>query len=539
MRIKNNTARILLNVASTLGIGFVIFYFMLPPLNFCAPEFYAFVVIIAFLYMLISAFTAGMSLKGKAGIKELFKEFKIPGMVIAGAIIIMLIGYILSLDFLRAGEYRELIQVQDGNFAEDVAEISFDQIPMLDDESASRLGDKKLGELSDMVSQFEVPDKYTQINYNGRPVRVTPLQYGDLIKWFNNREEGIPAFLMIDMVTQNADIVRLPQGQGMKYSPYEHFGRRLERHIRFNYPTYMFEEPTFEIDDNKTPYWVCPRIVKRIGLFGGTDIQGAVLVNAITGESRYYEEVPEWVDRLYTADLIIEQYNYHGKYIQGFFNSMFGQKNVTVTTSGYNYIALDDDVYVYTGITSAGNDQSNVGFILSNQRTKETKYYTASGATESSAMASAEGVVQHLQYKATFPILLNVAGEPTYFMALKDNAALVKMYAMVNVEQYRIVATGYTVEECKKNYIQLLSENSITEASMEEYTEKTSVISDIREAVIDGNTYYYLKLDDGKYYSVKAKDYQEAITLNAGSSVTVKFSETENAVREIAELVIN
>lgn len=537
MRIRNDIARILLNAVATLGIGFIIFYFMLPPLNFCAPEFYAFIVIIAFLYMLISAFTAGMSLKGK--VKKLFKEFKITGFVIAGMVIIMLIGYILSWDFLRAGAYRELIQIQDGNFAEDVAEISFDQIPMLDDESAARLGDKKIGELSDMVSQFEVPNQYTQINYNGRPVRVTPLQYGDWIKWFNNREEGIPAFLMIDMVTQNADIVRLPQGYGMQYSPYEHFGRKLERHIRFNYPTYMFEEPTFEIDDNKTPYWVCPRLVKRIGLFGGTDIHGAVIVNAITGESQYYEEVPEWVDRLYTADLIVEQYNYHGKYIQGFFNSIFGQKNVTVTTSGYNYIALDDDVYVYTGITSAGNDQSNVGFILSNQRTKETKYYTASGATESSAMASAEGVVQHLQYKATFPILLNVAGEPTYFMALKDNAALVKMYAMVNVEQYRIVATGSTVEECKKNYIQLLSENNMSEARPEEYAEKTSVISDIRSAVIDGNTYYYLKLDDGRYYSVKAKDYQEVIALNAGDNVTVKFSDTETSLPRIADLVIN
>ena len=539
MRIKNDVLRVILNIAITLGIGYIIFYFMLPPLNFSAPEFYFFIIILAIVYMVAATVTSGISVKERPKIKSLFKEFKIPSVIICAMLAVMAIGYIISWDVIRAGSYRELIQIQDGNFTEDVTEISFDKIPMLDDESASRLGDRKLGELSDMVSQFEVPDNYTQINFNGRPVRVTPLEYGDLIKWFNNRDEGLPAFVMIDMVTQNAEVVRLPEGQGMKYSPFEHFGRKLERHIRFNYPTFMFGEPTFEINDEKIPYWVCPRIIKRIGLFGGTDIKGAVLVNAITGESQYYEEVPEWVDRLYTADLIVEQYNYYGKYVNGFFNSIFGQKDVTVTTSGYNYIALGDDVYLYTGITSTGNDQSNVGFILSNQRTKETKYYVASGATENSAMASAEGVVQHLQYKSTFPILLNVSGEPTYFMALKDNAALVKMYAMVNVEQYRIVATGYTVEECEKNYIRLLGENNMTEQVPVEYVEKTSVISDIRSVVIEGNTYYYLKLDDGKYYVVSAKENQNVIILNTGDTVTVKFEDFESPMPQIKEITVN
>lgn len=541
MRIKNNVLRVVLNIAITLGIGYILFYFMLPPLNFCAPEFYFFIIMLSAVYMVVATVTSGISVSGHAQskIKTLFQEFKIPSTIIVIMILIMAVGYVISWNVIRAGSYRDLMEVSDGNFTDDVAEIPFESIPMLDEESASRLGDRKLGELSDMVSQFEVPDNYTQINYKGRPVRVTPLQYGDLIKWFNNRSEGLPAFVMIDMVTQNAEVIRLPEGQGMKYSPFEHFGRNLERHIRFNYPTFMFGEPSFEIDDNQTPYWVCPRIVKRIGLFGGTDIKGAVLVNAITGESEYFEEVPEWVDRLYTASLIIEQYNYHGKYINGFLNSVLGQKNVTVTTSGYNYLALGDDVYVYTGVTSTGNDQSNVGFLLSNQRTKETKYYVASGATENSAMASAEGVVQHLQYRATFPILLNVAGKPTYFMALKDNAALVKMYAMVNVEQYRVVATGYTVEECKNNYIRLLSENNMTEEVPVEYVEKTSNIFDIRSAVVDGNTYYYLKLDDDKYYVVCAKDNEMAVMLNVGDNVTVKFEDLDSPIPTAVEITKN
>ena len=241
-------------------------------------------------------------------------------------IVLYLGGSLFSSVILRAGSYTKLLTVEDGDFISDVEEISFDQIPMLDKDSASKLGDRKLGELSDMVSQFEVSDQYNQINYNGRPVRVTMLEYGDLIKWFTNRSNGIPAYLVIDMVTQNVDVVRLPEGEGIKYSNSEHFGRYLMRHLRFNYPTFMFDTPMFEINDQGEPYWICPKLEKTIGLFGGTDINGAVLVNAVTGESQYYEEVPTWVDRLYSAELIMQQYDYHGQYQNGFLNSIFGQK---------------------------------------------------------------------------------------------------------------------------------------------------------------------------------------------------------------------
>ena len=215
------------------------------------------------------------------------------------------------------------------------------------------------------------------------------------------------------MVDQSVDVVRLDEG--MKYTTAEHFSRNLYRHLRFQYPTFMFEEPVFEIDEDGTPYWVCAKKEKTIGLFGGTDNNGAVLVNAVTGESEYLTEPPEWVDHVYSAELIIEQYDYYGMYHNGFINSILGQRDVTVTTDGYNYIAEGDDVYLYTGVTSVGGDESNVGFLLSNQRTKETKYYPCAGATEYSAMDSAEGQVQNLRYTATFPLLLNVAELPTYF----------------------------------------------------------------------------------------------------------------------------
>lgn len=520
---------IFINLIVTIVAGFIYFYVELPPINLHSAAFYSFFLFLSVVYCITAVITSGIYRQAENG-KTFWKLLKgsciVPLIVIGAVFVIYVVGGLLSSVVIRSGAYAKLITVETGDFTQDIEEISFDQIPMLDRDSAEKLGDRKLGELADMVSQFEVADNYTQINYKGRPVRVTPLRYGDIFKWLNNRSAGLPAYLIIDMVTQEVDVVRLPEG--MHYTTAEHFSRNLYRHLRFQYPTYIFNEPTFEIDEEGTPYWVCPRIVKRIGLFGGTDIQGAVLVNAITGESQYYTDIPTWVDGVYSAEIIMDQYDYYGTYQGGFINSLFGQKNVTVTTEGYNYIAANDDVYVYTGVTSAGSDESNIGFILTNQRTKQTTFYSIAGAEEFSAMNSAEGVVQHLNYSATFPLLLNISNQPTYFMALKDYAGLVKMYAMVNVQQYQIVATGASVEECQSNYYKLLRQNKLDtgEAPILPADEDTvtGIVTALRSAVIDGTTMYYVTLDaDNTVYCISAGEVEKAILLNVGDRITITY----------------
>ena len=520
---------ILINLIVTIVAGFIYFYVELPPINLHSAAFYSFFLFLSVVYCITAVITSGIYRQAENG-KTFWKLLKgsciVPLIVIGAVFVIYVVGGLLSSVVIRSGAYAKLITVETGDFTQDIEEISFDQIPMLDRDSAEKLGDRKLGELADMVSQFEVADNYTQINYKGRPVRVTPLRYGDIFKWLNNRSAGLPAYLIIDMVTQEVDVVRLPEG--MHYTTAEHFSRNLYRHLRFQYPTYIFNEPTFEIDEEGTPYWVRPRIVKRIGLFGGTDIQGAVLVNAITGESQYYTDIPTWVDGVYSAEIIMDQYDYYGTYQGGFINSLFGQKNVTVTTEGYNYIAANDDVYVYTGVTSAGSDESNIGFILTNQRTKQTTFYSIAGAEEFSAMNSAEGVVQHLNYSATFPLLLNISNQPTYFMALKDYAGLVKMYAMVNVQQYQIVATGASVEECQSNYYKLLRQNKLDtgEAPILPADEDTvtGIVTALRSAVIDGTTMYYVTLDAGNIvYCISAGEVEKVILLNVGDRITITY----------------
>lgn len=444
------------------------------------------------------------------------------------------VGMLLSSPILRASAYRELLDVQTGDFANDIHEVDYSQIPILDKDSAARLAEREMGSMVDMVSQYEVSPYFNQINYQGKPVRVTPLQYGDLIKWFTNRGTGIPAYIKIDMTTQDVDLIKLEEG--IKISPFEHFGRNLHRYIRFRYPTAMIHSYNFEISEDGVPYWICSVEDKTIGLFGGTDIKGAIIVNAATGEHTYYDvaDVPTWVDKVYDSALLVEQYDYYGTLINGFINSVFGQRGCLMSTEGYNYIALDDDVWVYTGVTSIGGDESNVGFVLMNSRTKETKYYQISGAKEVSAMSSAEGQVQHLNYVATFPILLNIADEPTYFLSLKDNAGLVKKYAMVNIQKYQIVAIGDTVAECEKVYRNLMAGSGIETVDPSEAQTITGAITMLRDIVSDGSTYFYLMLEGSDaLFEAKAAEHLELLQKQVGSEATVEFVAEANGVNTI------
>ena len=535
---KSMPVRILISLAVTLVFAAVYFYISLPALNIHAPEFYW------FFFLILAVFSVCMMILGgfRAAspgeyIGYLRKNLKIPFFLICLLIAVVVIGSVSGMVIFRTKAYSSLLQLETGNFTEEVAEINYNQIPMLDSQSANNLSNRKLGELSDLVSQFTVNPESAQINYNDVPVRVSYLDYDNLFKWLSNRSEGIPAYLYVNMVTQEVTVQRLEEG--IKISPSEYFNRDLQRYLRFRYPTKMFTDVNFEIDEEGTPYWIGSVTTRTIGLFGGRDVIGAVLLNAVTGESTYYDidDVPQWVDRVFLAELVIEQYDYRGRYHNGFFNAIFGQENCTETTDGYNYIALDDDVWVYTGVTSVSGDLGNIGFILVNQRTKEGSYYSCAGAEEYSAMSSAQGAVQQYDYQATFPLLLNISDQPTYFMALKDAAGLVKMYAMVNVQQYQIVATGTSVATCEESYRRLLAESNLiddSDVSIDSnlnYQQVDGAIAEIREATMNGNTQYFIRLiGESVYYQISAASAPLTVILNVGDEVTIEFLSADGEI---------
>lgn len=519
-QMSDAVAALMPNISKGQVIGAVIlllaiiaaaYWWFHPPINIHSEDLWVFVAVV----ILLPSFIVFRVLSRKASVS--------PSAVVAGknatrarmwhrlsyipvaVLAIGIIGAVLSLSFIpgNAEKYSNILNVETTDFASDIQEVDYNSIPVIDGESSQILGNRTLGEIPEYVSQFEISPLYSQINYQGRPVRVSPLNYADLFKWFNNRNDGIPAYVLVDMASQDTQVVR--PSTPIYYSESEPLERNIDRYVQLKYPFYLFEQKSFEIDEDGTPWWVCPVQTRTIGLFGGETITRVVLVNASTGETQdmAIEDVPQWVDRAYPSDLLLKQYNWHGALRNGWLNSWLGQRDVVQTTPGtdgrlgYNYIAKDDDVWVYTGVTSATADNAIVGFVLVNQRTAEARYYPVAGATEESAMNSAQGQVQHLGYTATFPLLLNINGQPTYFMALKDKAGLAKMFAMLDIQRYQNVAIGDTVQEAQKSYKALLATNGVAtgEGAQTSSEQTTGTIRTMTQAVIDSNTHVYLTLE--------------------------------------------
>lgn len=525
-------------------VALLAYWWFHPPISINSTDTWMFVGIFVLLPVFLVFWTRSQSYKKGTGKLEhnegKAKRFKYLSYLPILVVVIGLAGMLVSQSFFpgNAEKYATVLTTDDHEFAEDMKEVDYSEIPIIDHNSAMLLGDRAMGEIPDYVSQFEISSLYSQINYQGTPTRVSPLGYADIIKWFNNREAGIPAYARVDMTTQKTEIVRLGDSP-IRYSQSEPLVRNIDRHVQLSYPFYIFDEKSFEIDEEGHPWWICPVRTYTIGLFGGQTVERVIMCDATTGETQdlAIEDIPQWVDRAYPADLLIQQYNWSGAYQDGWLNSWLGQQGVVQTTKGtntqqgYNYIAKDDDVWVYTGVTSATADSSIVGFVLVNQRTHESHFYQVSGATEESAMSSAQGQVQHLGYQATFPILINVGGQPTYFMALKDAAGLVKQFAMLDIQRYQNVSTAETVAETQKSYEQLLVTNGIvTSGELQEVGNSASgVIASMAQAVIDGNSHFYLRLEgDSNIYDFALPGMISIVSYSIGDTISFEYQENDS-----------
>lgn len=530
----------IISLLITIIIGFIAFYITLPAINLNNISFYLFVSFLIIIFLGINSIFDILPTKTKI-IKKKGLEINTSSKIytIGVSLIIVMIGGVCLANFIcsplfNAKSYQQRIEVDEsGSFENDIPEVNFNQLPLLDRDSSEVLGDRVMGQMSEYVSQYSVSNFYTQINYNDSIIRVTPLEYADAIKWFTNRKNGITAYITVNSVTGESNLVKLDKG--MKYSLSALFNENLMRKLRFTYPTTNFGDISFEIDNEGNPYYIIPTIkYTAIGL--KARVSGVIIFNPITGESKKYdkEEIPTWVDIAYSASLVIEQFDDWGSYKNGFFNSILGQKNVVNTTDGYNYLAMNDDIYLYTGVTSVVSDESNLGFILTNMRTGKTNYYQVPGAEEYSAMNSAEGQVQDMGYKSTFPLLINLKGKPTYLVSLKDSNGLVKMYGFIDVKDYqKVVVTDSTkgIIAAKDNYLK-----SIKEEAKEEELQITEIkIKKIKEAIINGYTYYYVSSEDKKFkISINLND--KLPFLEVGDSLKIGYYETDDTIIEVEKV---
>ena len=530
----------IINLLITLVIAAIVYYFTLPAINLNNMGFYIFIFFIIILYAVLNTISISsieIFKKGKRITSDIPKEllYSILGCVCVMGLI-MIVNFFCS-PLFNAKSYQTRITVnENGNFKEDIPEVNFNQLPLLDRASSEVLGDRVMGQMSELVSQFNVSNLYTQINYNDSIIRVTPLEYADAFKWLTNRKNGLTGYITVDSVTGESNLVRLEKG--MKYSPSALFNENLMRKLRFEYPTTNFGKVSFEIDNEGNPYYIISTIkYTAVGL--KAKVTGVIIFDPITGESKKYatEDIPTWVDIAYSADLVIEQVDDWGTYKNGFWNSIFGQKNVVNTTTGYNYLAMNDDIYLYTGITSVVSDESNLGFILTNMRTGSTTYYNVPGAEEYSAMYSAQGQVQDMGYESTFPLLINLNGEATYLVSLKDSSGLVKMYGFVDVKDYQKVVVTDSSEgiiAAKNNYLKSFKK----EVSDDELVIEEITIKNINTAIIEGNTYYFIESSDKKYkISISLSD--NLPFAKVGTTLKIGYYETSNSIINVEKIYEN
>ena len=517
--------KIIIPILITLLFTLITFYITLPPLNLSSFYFWL------FLFFILTVFFISYEV-----CKEIFTNIKIQAsykgykkyLVFLLFPSILIINFFFS-PFFQSNTYYTRINVQTSTFEKDIPNADFGKMPLLDKNSTTKLGDRTMGQLTNLVSQFSVSPLYTQITYNGEISRITPLEYTNFIKWISNRNSGIPGYITVNSTTGESKLIQL--SSGMKYSESAYFNEDLNRKLRFSYPTDIFGYTNFETDNSGNPYWIVQVLeYKSVGML--PEVNSVIVFDPITGSSQKYSvsNVPTWVDNVYSSDLILSQLNDWGLYKNGFLNSLFTQKEVVMTTEGYNYLSMNNDIYLYTGITSVASDEANIGFVMVNLRTKETKFYNVSGAEEFSAMSSAKGQVQQMNYTSTFPLLINLNGKPTYQLSLKDNAGLVKMYAFVDYADYQKVLvedSSLGIEEIARRYLSTSSPTGDTKTS-------SIVIENISNAILDSSTFYYIKSGD-LIYKANLKTNEALLPfLKIGDTINISF--IENTLNEITEI---
>lgn len=544
----SKTLKISIKALICSALSFLLYYVFLPPVNLRTRQFWLFLIAVLLIFGIpfgIIDLSALDNLDpkvrkrkekrlGKEAVKPVFKKNAVTVIYISAVgimIAVVLLGTLFSSVVFNAKAYSDIINVEDREFADDMPTTDeVKNIALMDTDSAKMLGNRKLGALANVVSQFCVNESYTQINFNSSPKKVAPLEYDGFFKWLNNRKDGIPGYIMVDAIENYAEYCETDGG--MVYSESAYFSEDLRRALRFAYPTKIFGNISFEVNEDGEPYYVVSCENPKVGLFGAQDIVEVILFNPIDGshELMALEDVPKWIDIVFDGDLACQKYDWKGIYSGGFFNSLIGNKGCKQTTDDFGYIMLDDDVWYFTGVTSVtASDASNIGFIISNARTGEYKFYSVIGAEEHSAMGAAEGEVQEKEYVASFPSLINVAGQPSYIMVLKDAHGLVKLYALVNVQQYNMVATGETQADAIRAYIKTLAQNGIdVSGSYDSATYEKIVISDIKYLAVSGSTTVYITADNGNVYKMDFNSKNEAIILKkVGDVVYVNATETD------------
>lgn len=541
-----------IGVVITLGIGILLNFLFCPIWNLRNPALYGFL----------------LTVLGIGTVIQLVIQYIVEGegpyhwaivgsIAFAVVLLALIIGGLSSSYMFNSSSYQSMLQMQEGDFEKDINPIhNVENISIVDMETAKRVGDRVVGSI-DNSTWYEVNGEYNLIHYQGKQYRISPLEYGGFWKYQKAKHYGIPGYVLVDVTTQESQFVKLEDP--IHYAPSAYWSFDLSRHLKKQYPGYMFANSGFfEIDEDGNPYYVTAVKTVTIGLFGGGKEESFIITNACTGESKEYKtnELPEWVDHAYDLSYLMRLAANNLSYVHGYWNACFGKTDVINTTysyrggedndgdgkndsyfDGYNTtITSDGKIVFFTGLTPANKAETNCGFILANPKTGVITRYNSSGAEEKSAENSAESLVQDLKYVASFPAILNIDGEQTYFMLLKDKAGLVQRYALCNVKNYTKVVQAESLEMAVQLYKEKMGMVTVSEHT--EALKKEGKIQNLYQAQLDGCTYYYFTMEDSTdLYMSSIKNSNRQVLLSEGMKVKIEYLKTvEEGVYEVKKI---
>lgn len=451
------------------------------------------------------------------------KVSRIVALVAAGILALSILLGIISAPIFRSKEYYNILgkDMTEVDFVQSTPEVTADNLTELiniDSSLAEKKATTLFGEIKGFGSEYQL-GMFTDQIVNGKFVTVAPIEYNGLFKYFANAQEGTPGYVIVDKQNFTSQTgSEIVMDKNYKYMTSSYFGTDLCRHVYFSgYANYDITVGGFELDDNGNAYWIINVYQNTIYPYGGPQITKVLLVNPTNGHIDEYavDSVPSWVDNIQDSDIVVNRINQYGMYEKGWLNSVFAQTGVVTSTEGSRHMVVDNQLYLFTGMTSVGADESISHIVLVNKRTLEATLYDVSGATEFVAMSSAEGKLQNYGYTATFPIPVNINGVPTYFIPLKDELGLVKHYTFVRVDNHTIIGAGETVQSAYSNYLTLVSGDN---------TDKLETVTGnvIRREIVD-NMVYLLMPNGNTYYMSGANNLSIYLTRD-GDNVTLRVS---------------
>jgi hypothetical protein len=353
-------------------------------------------------------------------------------------------GYALILavaPVVDANGLRNLAAVTQTNAPAPAADLAHVRIVPI--ESARFAGDKVIGQLG----AYYAAGAYNVQLAQGRLVWATALEFHDPIQWIFRRTS--PGVIIVSAENPDA-AAELRQRTAMRYIPSAYLNDNLYRHVYLTYGSEEILETTLQLDDTGTPYELATLGRPTIG-WSGERVTAVVIVDPATGAMRRipredFGSLPQWVSRVYPPDIALEYNDWFGRYVHGFWNSLFAKRDVHLPARGdVSGLLLGGNRFVWfvDHTSPAATDASMTGFTYMDSRTGEMTYYTASGGEFNSIGAEnaviANPLVRQGRLLPTQPILYNLFGQNTWVVPVIADNGKFQTLALVQATNGRVV----------------------------------------------------------------------------------------------------